>query len=47
MLAFKTFHCVRIILSGVEPLYMIAKGQVNDGGAPKRSVANQLYNLAN
>jgi putative transposase len=39
MLGFKDFRCARIILGGIELMHMIAKGQMNDGGALGRSAA--------
>jgi transposase-like protein len=46
MLGFKDFRCARIILGGIELMHMIAKGQMNDGGALERSAAEQFYGLA-
>ncbi|BDC44739.1 hypothetical protein PTKU15_80360 [Paraburkholderia terrae] len=46
MLGFKDFCCARILLSGIEIMHMIAKGQMNDAGKLKPSVAQQFYSLA-
>ena len=40
------FRCARIILGGIELMHMISKGQMNNGGALERSVAEQFYGLA-
>jgi len=42
---FKDFHCARIILSGVELMHMIRKGQMRDDGRGL-SAAQQFYLLA-
>ncbi|WP_421028058.1 hypothetical protein [Paraburkholderia sp. A1RO-5L] len=44
MMGFKDFRCARIILSGIEIMHMIRKGQVK--GDNSRSVAEQFYSLA-
>jgi transposase-like protein len=44
MLGFKNFHCARIILSGIEIMHMIRKGQLDHGGRA-RTVAEQFYSL--
>ncbi|MPW21904.1 IS6 family transposase [Paraburkholderia sp. CNPSo 3157] len=46
MLGFKNFRCARIILSGIELMHMIAKGQMETGHGPERSRAEQFYDLA-
>jgi len=46
MLEFKRFRCARIILCGIELMHMIAKGQMQAGTGPERSVAEQFYDLA-
>jgi hypothetical protein len=46
MLGFKDFRCARILLSGVELMHMIAKGQMKDQGKLKPSAARQFYSLA-
>ncbi len=42
---FKDFRCARIILSGVELMHMIRKGQMRDDGRGL-SAAQQVYLLA-
>ena len=42
---FKDFRCARIILSGVELMHMIRKGQMRDDGRGL-SAAQQFYMLA-
>jgi transposase-like protein len=44
MMGFKSFRCVRIILSGIEIIHMIRKGQMQDNGLD-RTVAAQFYSL--
>ncbi|AFT90278.1 IS6 family transposase ISBmu21 [Paraburkholderia phenoliruptrix] len=44
MMGFKDFRCARIILSGIEVIHMIRKGQIKDGGI-SRTVADQFYSL--
>ncbi|MGF6735709.1 transposase-like protein [Paraburkholderia youngii] len=44
MMGFKDFRCARIILSGIEVMHMIRKGQLNNGGGT-RTVAEQFYSL--
>ncbi|MGF6852937.1 transposase-like protein [Paraburkholderia sp. CI3] len=46
MLGFKDFRCARILLSGIELMHMIAKGQMRDAGKLKPSAARQFYSLA-
>jgi transposase-like protein len=44
MMVFKDFRCARIILSGIETMHMIRKGQMKaDGGV--RTAADQFYSL--
>jgi transposase-like protein len=43
MMGFKDFRCARIILSGIELMHMIRKGQMS--GDTTRSVAVQFYSL--
>ena len=43
MIAFKDFRCARIILSGIETMHMIRKGQIKDGGVAR--TAAQFYSL--
>jgi putative transposase len=44
MMSFKDFRCARIILSGIETMHMIRKGQMKDSGVT-RTAAAQLYSL--
>ena len=46
MLGFKSFRCARIILSGIEIMHMIRKGQMNVDSKAPLSVAQQFYALA-
>lgn len=46
MLGFKSFRCARIILSGIEIMHMIRKGQMRVGNGEWLSVAQQFYSLA-
>ncbi|SAL85777.1 integrase catalytic region [Caballeronia terrestris] len=43
-MGFKDFRCARIILSGVEIMHMIRKGQMK-GDDTHRNVAQQFYSL--
>ena len=45
MLGFKDFRCARILLSGIELMHMIRKGQIKSGGNGQ-SPAQQFYSLA-
>ncbi|MGF6935356.1 putative transposase [Paraburkholderia sp. UCT70] len=45
MLGFKIFRCARILLSGIELMHMIAKGQMKDCGIGQ-TAAEQFYSLA-
>jgi putative transposase len=45
MPGFRSFRCACIILGGIEPMHMIAKGQMKSGGGRHRSVPGQLYDL--
>ena len=45
MLGFKDFRCARVILSGIEIMHMIAKGQMIHTGKIKPSAACQFYSL--
>src|SRR6266852_6976856 len=45
MLGFKDFRCARIILSGIEVMHMIRKGQMKDFGKIPLSAAQQFYSL--
>lgn len=44
MMGFKNIHCARVILSGIEVMHMIRKGQMKDA-AIERTVADQFYSL--
>ncbi|MHB9842107.1 IS6 family transposase [Paraburkholderia terrae] len=46
MLGFKDFNCARIILSGIELMHMIKKGQMKCSGKTAPSAAQQFYSLA-
>ena len=46
MLGFKDFDCVRVILSGIEVMHMIKKGQMKCTDKTPLSAANQFYSLA-
>jgi putative transposase len=46
MLGFKSFHCARIILAGIETMHMIKKGQLDCPKAKASSAASQFYSLA-
>ena len=45
MLGFKDFNCARVILSGIELMHMIKKGQVKCSGKNSLSAAQQFYSL--
>jgi transposase-like protein len=45
MLGFTDFRCARILLSGLELMHMIAKGQIQDAGELNPSAAPQFYSL--
>ena len=45
MLGFKNLRCARILLSGIELMHMIAKGQMHDHGIGYTR-AEQFYSLA-
>src|SRR5271154_257687 len=45
MMGFKDFRCARIILSGIEIMHMIRKGQMRDDGIAA-TAADQFYSLA-
>ena len=44
MMGFKNFRCARIILSGIETMHMIRKGQMSDDGIAQ-TAAEQFYSL--
>ncbi|WP_408380696.1 IS6 family transposase [Paraburkholderia caledonica] len=45
MLGFKDFNCAWVILSGIELMHMIKKGQVKCSGRTSLSAAQQFYSL--
>ncbi len=45
MLGFKDFHCARVILSGIEVMHMIKKGQMKGSGEIPLSAVQQFYSL--
>jgi transposase-like protein len=45
MLGFKDFRCARILLSGIERMHMIRKGQMRNGGR-EQAPAQLFYSLA-
>ena len=46
MLGFKSMRCARILLTGIETMHMIRKGQLATPKGQVASAANQLYSLA-
>jgi len=46
MLGFKDFNCACVILSGIELMHMIKKGQMKCSGKTPPSAAQQFYSLA-
>jgi putative transposase len=46
MLGFKSFHCARILLAGIETMHMIKKGQLDGLDRQVASAADQFYSLA-
>ncbi|MBB5445140.1 transposase-like protein [Paraburkholderia sp. WSM4177] len=44
MMGFKNLRCARIILSGIEVMHMIRKGQMQDDGITK-TAAEKFYSL--
>ena len=46
MMGFKDFRCARIILSGIEVMHMIKKGQMQTAKGTAPSAAEQFYSLA-
>ncbi len=44
MMDFEDFRCARIILSGIETIHMIRKGQMKADGVA-RTAAEQFYSL--
>ncbi|MCX4147917.1 IS6 family transposase [Paraburkholderia madseniana] len=45
MLGLKDFNCARVILSGIELMHMIKKGQIKCSGRISLSAAQQFYSL--
>jgi transposase-like protein len=45
MLGFNNFRCARILLSGIELMHMISKGQMQSGGG-RQTPAQLFYSLA-
>jgi putative transposase len=45
MFGFKDFDCARVILSGIEVMHMIKKGQMKDFGKVRLSAVQQFYSL--
>ncbi len=45
MLGFKDFNCARVILSGIELMHMIKKGQLQCSSNSPLSTAQQFYSL--
>jgi putative transposase len=45
MLGFKDFRCARIILSGIEVMHMIRKGQMKTENGTHPSAAEQFYSM--
>ena len=46
MLGFKTLSCARALLTGIETMHMIKKGQLDAIKDRASSAANQFYSLA-
>ena len=46
MLGFKTFHCARSLIAGIETMHMIRKGQLGGIKDQASSATNQFYSLA-
>ena len=46
MLGFKSFWSARIIISGIETMHMICKGQMDCPEGSTMSAAQQFYSLA-
>ena len=46
MLGFQTFRCARILLTGIELMHMIKKGQLDCPNGQLTSAADQFYSLA-
>ena len=46
MLGFKTFRCARILITGIEVMHMMRKGQLSAIKDQATSAANQFYSPA-
>ena len=46
MLGFTSFRCARILISGIETMHTIRKGQLGDGKDQASSPAKQFYSFA-
>jgi transposase-like protein len=46
MLSFKDFRCARILLSAIELMHMIRKGQMKNAGGRGQCPAQMFYSLA-
>jgi transposase-like protein len=46
MLGFKVFRCARILITGIETMHMIRKGQLDGHDGEVLSAADQFYSLA-
>ena len=46
MLGFKSFRCARIVLTGIETMHQIRKGQLRNPRGQTPSAAEQFYSLA-
>jgi len=46
MLGFKVFRCARILITGIETMHMIRKGQLDGNNGEVLSAADQFYSLA-
>jgi hypothetical protein len=42
MMGFKDFRCARIILSGIETMHMIRKGQMKDSGVTRTAAVSSI-----
>ena len=46
MLGFNSFRCARILISGIEVMHMIRKGQLGNIKDKNSSAESQFYSLA-
>jgi hypothetical protein len=46
MLGFKSFEAAHSIIACIEPMYMLRKGQMDDGVSQGRTATEQFYALA-